>query len=177
LTAALAAVGLLGYVFVYTLWLKPRTPQNIVLGGAAGAMPPLVGWAAATGALSLQALWPFGIVFLWTPPHFWALSLLISDDYARTGCRSPRHEGCGGGGASNPGVLGRRRRGEPRAARPSAGVIYVAAAAILGAVRLQADRLRARPGRRALHRLFTLSNTYLALLFAAVAVDALIRSA
>ena len=85
LTAALAAAGLLGYVFVYTLWLKPRTPQNIVLGGAAGAMPPLVGWAAATGELSAQALWPFAIVFFWTPPHFWALSLLISDDYARTG--------------------------------------------------------------------------------------------
>src|SRR5262249_46496851 len=85
LTAALAAAGLLGYVFVYTLWLKPRTPQNIVLGGAAGAMPPLVGWAAATGDLSAQALWPFAIVFFWTPPHFWALSLLISDDYARTG--------------------------------------------------------------------------------------------
>ena len=79
------ARGLLGYVFVYTLWLKPRTPQNIVLGGAAGAIPPLVGWAAATGELSAQALWPFAIVFFWTPPHFWALSLLISEDYARTG--------------------------------------------------------------------------------------------
>src|SRR4051812_422087 len=85
LPAALAATGLLGYVFVYTLWLKPRTPQNIVLGGAAGAMPPLVGWAAATGELPLEALWPFAIVFFWTPPHFWALSLLIADDYARTG--------------------------------------------------------------------------------------------
>ena len=80
-----AAAGLLGYVFVYTLWLKPRTPQNIVLGGAAGAIPPLVGWAAATGELSAQALWPFAIVFFWTPPHFWALSLLIADDYAKTG--------------------------------------------------------------------------------------------
>jgi heme o synthase len=85
LTAALAAAGLLGYVFVYTLWLKPRTPQNIVLGGAAGAMPPLVGWAAATGSLTLQALWPFAIVFFWTPPHFWALSLLMKDEYARAG--------------------------------------------------------------------------------------------
>ena len=85
LSAALAATGLLGYVFVYTLWLKPRTPQNIVLGGAAGAIPPLVGWAAATGALTAQALWPFAIVFFWTPPHFWALSLLIADDYAKTG--------------------------------------------------------------------------------------------
>ena len=85
LAAALALTGLLGYVFVYTVWLKPLTPQNIVIGGAAGAMPPLVGWAAATGGLSLDALYPFGIVFLWTPPHFWALSLLIKDDYARTG--------------------------------------------------------------------------------------------
>ena len=85
LAAVLAAAGLLGYVFVYTLWLKPLTPQNIVIGGAAGAVPPLVGWAAATGGLSLDALWPFAIVFLWTPPHFWALALLIKDDYARTG--------------------------------------------------------------------------------------------
>ena len=77
--------GLLGYVFVYTLWLKPLTPQNIVIGGAAGAVPPLVGWAAATGGLAWEALYPFTIVFLWTPPHFWALSLLIKDDYARTG--------------------------------------------------------------------------------------------
>ena len=71
--------------FVYTIWLKPLTPQNIVIGGAAGAVPPLVGWAAATGGLALEALYPFAIVFLWTPPHFWALSLLIKDDYARTG--------------------------------------------------------------------------------------------
>jgi heme o synthase len=85
LSAALALAGLLGYVFVYTLWLKPLTPQNIVIGGAAGAVPPLVGWAAAAGSLSVEALWPFAIVFMWTPPHFWALALLISDDYARTG--------------------------------------------------------------------------------------------
>ena len=69
------SAGLLGYVFVYTLWLKPLTPQNIVIGGAAGAVPPLVGWAAATGGLTLDALYPFAIVFLWTPPHFWALAL------------------------------------------------------------------------------------------------------
>ena len=67
------------------VWLKPLTPQNIVIGGAAGAVPPLVGWAAATGSLALDALYPFAIVFLWTPPHFWALALLIKDDYARTG--------------------------------------------------------------------------------------------
>ncbi len=85
MAAALALAGLLGYVFVYTLWLKPLTPQNIVIGGAAGAVPPLVGWAAATGGLTLDALYPFAIVFLWTPPHFWALSLLVKDDYERAG--------------------------------------------------------------------------------------------
>ncbi|HEX8050122.1 MAG TPA: heme o synthase, partial [Solirubrobacterales bacterium] len=84
LAASLSLSGLLGYVCVYTLWLKRRTPQNIVIGGAAGAFPPLVGWAAATGSLGAEALYPFAIVFFWTPPHFWALSLLIKDDYART---------------------------------------------------------------------------------------------
>jgi heme o synthase len=83
LAAALALGGFLGYVFVYTVWLKRRTPQNIVIGGAAGAVPPLVGWAAVTGGLDLTALYLFAIVFFWTPPHFWALSLLMKDDYAR----------------------------------------------------------------------------------------------
>lgn len=85
LAAALAMAGLLCYVFIYTIWLKPITPQNIVIGGAAGAFPPLVGWAAAAGSLSWEAMWPFLIVFFWTPPHFWALSLMIKDDYERTG--------------------------------------------------------------------------------------------
>jgi heme o synthase len=85
LTAALALLGLLGYTLLYSAFLKRRTPQNIVIGGAAGAIPPLVGWAAASGSLTLDALFPFMIVFLWTPPHFWALALLISDDYERTG--------------------------------------------------------------------------------------------
>ncbi len=85
LAASLAMVGLLGYVFLYTVWLKPITPQNIVIGGSAGAVPPLVGWAAATGSLTLEALWPFLIIFFWTPPHFWALSLMIKEDYERTG--------------------------------------------------------------------------------------------
>jgi heme o synthase len=85
LAAALALAGFLGYVFVYTVWLKRRTPQNIVIGGAAGAVPPLVGWAAVTGGLDLTALYLFAIVFFWTPPHFWALSLLMKDDYARVG--------------------------------------------------------------------------------------------
>jgi protoheme IX farnesyltransferase len=85
LAASLALSGLLGYVLVYTLWLKRRTPQNIVIGGAAGAVPPLVAWAAVTGHLSGTAIYLFAIVFYWTPPHFWALSLLMKDEYASAG--------------------------------------------------------------------------------------------
>ena len=85
LAAVLSLAGLLFYVFVYTLWLKRSTPQNIVIGGAAGAVPPLVGWAAATGHVDLAAWWLFAIIFFWTPPHFWALALLIKKDYARAG--------------------------------------------------------------------------------------------
>ena len=85
LAAALSLSGFLGYVFVYTLWLKRSTPQNIVIGGAAGAVPPLVAWAAVTGELSGTPLYLFAIVFFWTPPHFWALSLLMKDEYARAG--------------------------------------------------------------------------------------------
>ncbi len=83
LAASLALAGTLVYVFVYTIWLKRSTPQNIVIGGAAGAMPPLVGWAAATGRLDLTALALFGVVFFWTPPHFWALAQMLKNDYAR----------------------------------------------------------------------------------------------
>src|SRR5664279_2677623 len=85
LAAALSFSGFLGYVFIYTVWLKRRTPQNIVIGGAAGAVPPLVGWAAVTGSVSGTAVILFFIVFFWTPPHFWALSLLMKDEYAKVG--------------------------------------------------------------------------------------------
>ncbi len=85
LAAALSLSGLLGYVFVYTLWLKRSTPQNIVIGGAAGAVPPLVAWAAVTGGIGGTALFLFAIIFFWTPPHFWALSLLMKDEYAKVG--------------------------------------------------------------------------------------------
>ena len=85
LAASLALAGLLYYVFIYTRWLKRTSPQNIVIGGAAGAFPPLVGWAAATGSLSLTALYLFLIVFFWTPPHFWALALVKQKDYGRVG--------------------------------------------------------------------------------------------
>ena len=174
LAAALAAAGLLGYVFVYTLWLKPRTPQNIVLGGAAGAMPPLVGWAAATGDLSLQALWPFAIVFFWTPPHFWALSLLISDDYARTGVpmlpvvrgeTTTRHQIVAYAlllvavtvGPVITGLL---------------GTAYLVAALALGAGFIGLSVvLLARPSRAAARRLYLSSLAYLALLFCTMALD------
>jgi protoheme IX farnesyltransferase len=174
LTAALAAAGLLGYVFVYTLWLKPRTPQNIVLGGAAGAMPPLVGWAAATGGLSMEALWPFAIVFFWTPPHFWALSLLISDDYARTGVpmlpvvrgeTTTRHQIVGYSLLLVAVTLGPVITG-------LFGTLYLVSALALGAgfVGL-ALVLLARPSRQAARRLYLSSLAYLALLFVAMALD------
>lgn len=85
LAATLLAASILFYVLVYTVWLKPRTPQNIVIGGAAGAFPPLIGWVAATGQVALLPLLLFVIVFLWTPPHFWALSLFVRSDYAAAG--------------------------------------------------------------------------------------------
>ena len=174
LTAALAAAGLLGYVFVYTLWLKPRTPQNIVLGGAAGAMPPLVGWAAATGALSAQALWPFAIVFFWTPPHFWALSLLISDDYARTGVpmlpvvrgeTTTRHQIVAYAVLLVAVTVGPVVTG-------LFGATYLIAALALGAAFIGlALVLLAHPTRQAARRLYLSSLAYLALLFVAMALD------
>ena len=85
LAAALLAASILFYVFIYTVWLKPRTAQNIVIGGAAGAFPPLIGWAAATGSVATLPALLFAIIFLWTPPHFWALSLFVRSDYANAG--------------------------------------------------------------------------------------------
>ncbi|NUR45258.1 MAG: protoheme IX farnesyltransferase [Sphingomonas sp.] len=85
LAAALLAASILFYVFIYTVWLKPRTAQNIVIGGAAGAFPPLIGWVAATGGVAALPLLLFAIIFLWTPPHFWALSLFVRSDYAAAG--------------------------------------------------------------------------------------------
>ena len=174
LTAALAAAGLLGYVFVYTLWLKPRTPQNIVLGGAAGAMPPLVGWAAATGDLSAQALWPFAIVFFWTPPHFWALSLLISDDYARTG--TPMLPVVRGEATTRRQILAYSALLLAISLGPVAtglfGGLYLGAALALGLgfISLAASLAR-HPSRAAARRLYLSSLAYLALLFVAMALD------
>jgi protoheme IX farnesyltransferase len=174
LTAALAAAGLLGYVFVYTLWLKPRTPQNIVLGGAAGAVPPLVGWAAATGELSAQALWPFAIVFFWTPPHFWALSLLIADEYARTGV--PMLPVVRGEVATRHQILAYSALLAAITIGPVLtglfGTLYLVSALALGAgFTALALALVARPSRAAARRLYLSSLAYLALLFVAMALD------
>jgi hypothetical protein len=133
LTAALALVGNLFYVLVYTRWLKRSTPQNIVIGGAAGAVPPLVGYAAATRNLALPALWLFLIVFLWTPPHFWALALLIKENYARRRCRCCRSS-----------AATRRRRGRSSCTR-RAGRVHARASAL---ARRRLLAAAARPRRR-----------------------------
>jgi protoheme IX farnesyltransferase len=177
LTAALALIGNLFYVLVYTRWLKRATPQNIVIGGAAGAVPPLVGWAAATGELTLPALWLFLIVFFWTPPHFWALALLIKRDYAAA--RVPML----------PVVRGERETTRqillytfvllaativPFVWGPL-GLVYLGSALALGAAFLWlALRLRRETTPQRASALFHYSLLYLALLFAAVAVDPLL---
>ena len=172
--AALALAGLLGYVFVYTIWLKPLTPQNIVIGGAAGAMPPLVGWAAATGGLAWDAIYPFAIVFLWTPPHFWALSLLIKDDYERGGL--PMLPVVRGEAATRRQIVAYTLVLVAFSLIPALtgflGGIYLASAIILGIAftTLSVALLRARTRSAAL-RLHLASLAYLALLFAAMAVD------
>ena len=177
LAAGLALGGLLGYVFVYTVWLKPLTPQNIVVGGAAGAMPPLVGWAAATGGLSVEALYPFGIVFLWTPPHFWALSLLIKDEYARIGV--PMLPVVRGEEVTRRQIVVYAVILVAFSVLPVAagflGAFYAAAAALLGVAFVGlALRLLRRPSRPAALRLYLSSLAYLALLFCAMAVDRVI---
>jgi protoheme IX farnesyltransferase len=175
LTAVLALVGNLFYVFVYTRWLKRSTPQNIVIGGAAGAIPPLVGWAAATGNVTVPALLLFAIVFVWTPPHFWALALLIRRDYEAAGV------------PMLPVVRGERETTRQIvlysgvlvavSAAPflwgTLGLPYLVAAVVLGGVFLAlALGLRLEPTPRRAALLFHFSLLYLALLFAAMAVDA-----
>jgi protoheme IX farnesyltransferase len=174
LAAALSLSGLLGYVFVYTLWLKRRTPQNIVIGGAAGAVPPLVAWAAVTGELAGTPLYLFAIVFFWTPPHFWALSLLMKDEYARAGV------------PMLPVVRGERETRRhillytillyavtqlPFCAG-AFGMTYLVSSVLLGAAFIYgAVRLSRHPGRRNALRLYLFSLGYLAALFAAMVAD------
>jgi len=175
LAAALSFSGFLGYTLVYTMWLKRRTPQNIVIGGAAGAVPPLVGWAAVTGGLDGTALYLFAIVFFWTPPHFWALSLLMKDEYAKVGV------------PMLPVVRGERETRRqillyalllyavtqlPFCAGGFGGT-YLVASLVLGAGFIGgAVRLVRRADRRAALWLYLFSLAYLALLFVAMVADA-----
>jgi protoheme IX farnesyltransferase len=175
LSAWLALAGLLFYVFVYTIWLKRTTPQNIVIGGAAGAFPPLVGWAAMTGRLDLVAVYLFAIIFYWTPPHFWALALIKQADYARAGI------------PMMPVVRGEARTKYemtvytlmllPLTIMPTLfgalGLFYGVAAALLGArllwycIRL----LRERSVTPVAWQMYRYSLLYLALLFVAMGID------
>jgi heme o synthase len=175
LAASLALSGLLGYVLVYTLWLKRRTPQNIVIGGAAGAVPPLVAWAATTGHLSGTAIYLFAIVFYWTPPHFWALSLLMKDEYASAGV--PMLPVVRGETETRWQILLYTILLVAVTLLPFAfGVfdgLYLVAALVLGSgFTLMAMRLRRDADRRTALKLYLFSLAYLALLFAAMVVDA-----
>ena len=175
LAASLALGGFVGYVGVYTMWLKRRTPHNIVIGGAAGAVPPLVAWAAVRGSLSWTAIYLFAIVFYWTPPHFWALSLLMKDEYAEVGV------------PMLPVVRGERETRRqillyslllyavtqlPFCAG-GFGVVYLIGSIVLGLAFLAgAWMLYRRADRRSAVRLYLFSMVYLALLFATMVADA-----
>jgi protoheme IX farnesyltransferase len=177
LAAALALVGNLFYVLVYTRWLKRTTPQNIVIGGAAGAVPPLVGYAAVTGNLTLPALWLFLIVFFWTPPHFWALALLIRRDYEAA--RIPMLPVVRGVRETTRQILVYVAVLVAVTITPAVwgplGLLYLAAALALGAAFvLLAVRLRRETTPRHASTLFHFSLLYLALLFTAMAVDPLL---
>ncbi|MBP1093796.1 heme o synthase [Bradyrhizobium diazoefficiens] len=176
MAAALLAGTVLFYVVVYTAWLKRTTPHNIVIGGAAGALPPVVGWVAATGQIGLEPLTLFLIIFLWTPPHFWALALNRADDYARAGV--PMLPIVAGRAATTRQILIYSGllalASELPWAIGFAGTVYGAIAAICGALFLllavQLNR-SIGPDRRPAHRLFVFSIAYLFVLFAALLVD------
>ena len=185
LCALLTLSGTLFYVFVYTWWLKRSTPQNIVIGGVAGAVPPLAGWAAVTGGLELPSFYLFAIVFFWTPPHFWALALLLREDYARAGIPMlPVVKG----------VATTRRYIVLYTivvvaltilllTTRSVGWVYLSAAVVLGGIFLyMAWRLANanRPGQQAAgmgraRALYFYSLVYLALIFTAIVVDSVVK--
>src|SRR5450755_2682752 len=171
LAAALSLCGFVGYVGIYTIWLKRRTPQNIVIGGAAGAVPPLVGWAAATGHLSWTALLLFAIVFYWTPPHFWALSLLMKDEYAKV--KVPMMPVARGEAETRRQILVYSILLYAVSQLPfcagGLGTLYLAASMVLGiAFVYGALRLYRRADRRSALILYLFSLAYLALLFASM---------
>jgi protoheme IX farnesyltransferase len=175
LAAWLALGGLLFYVFIYTLWLKRSTPLNIVIGGAAGAFPPLVGWAAVTGQLDLAALYLFAIVFYWTPPHFWALALIKKDEYARAGV--PMLPVVKGVHHTKLQMLGYTVMLVPLTVLPwlsgNQGALYALAAVLLGGRLLWycIQLLREPDVTPTAWRMYKYSLLYLALLFVAMGVD------
>jgi protoheme IX farnesyltransferase len=175
LAASLALSGFLGYVFVYTVWLKRRTPQNIVIGGAAGAVPPLVGWAAVTGHVGGTAVLLFALVFFWTPPHFWALSLLMKDEYARVGV--PMLPVVRGEAETRRQILLYSVLLYAVSQLPFCaggfGGVYLAGSLALGAAFIGlAVRLARRADRRSALVLYLFSLAYLALLFVTMVADA-----
>ncbi len=178
LAAILSLLALLVYVFVYTLWLKRATPQNIVIGGVAGAIPPLVGWAAVTGRLDLTALSVFAVILVWTPPHFWSLALVMREDYARA--RVPMLPVVRGDATTRRWILGYTVVLVPITLLPVAtgamGAGYAVAALVLGAGFVwRAVRLLRAPTAAAGLRCYLYSLLYLAGLFAAMAVDQAVR--
>jgi protoheme IX farnesyltransferase len=183
IAAALLAFTIFFYVGVYTLWLKRRTPQNIVIGGLSGALPPAIGWAAVTGSLSLAPLVLVAIIFLWTPPHFWALALFRSDDYARAGV--PMLPVVSGKRTTRWNIFGYTLALVPAGLAPAfiglGGPLYLAAALLLGvaflwqsvAVLRETDATREPAARR----LFGISLIYLFVLFAALLCERLMNIA
>jgi protoheme IX farnesyltransferase len=178
LSACLALAAILFYVFIYTLWLKRSSTQNIVIGGAAGAVPVLIGWAAVTNSVTLAAIWLFAIVFYWTPPHFWALSLLIEKDYARANV------------PMLPVVMGERETKKQILlyslmllavtlilfAMGTMGYFYLVCAVILGGILIYMSiRLLLDQTRKWARTIFWYSNCYLAIIFAVMVLDRVIH--
>ena len=172
LAAALALAGSLIYVFVYTIWLKRSTPQNIVIGGSAGAIPPLVGWAAATGRLDVTALSLFAVIFFWTPPHFWALAQMLKADYARA--HVPMLPVVAGDLSAKRQSIVYAVLTAAASVIPfftgSAGPVYLAAAVVLG-VGLVGMSILDLESRGWTRRLWRYSMVYMAVLFAVFAVS------
>jgi len=178
LTMWLTAATFLGYAVIYTLVLKPLTPQNIVIGGASGAMPPVLGWAAATGTVSPEALLLFLIIFVWTPPHFWALALYRCGEYARAGI--PMLPVTHGAAMTRQFILLYSIALMAVSLLPfvagSSGLVYLACAVLLGAMFVgHAWRLNRDPRDAVAMRAFRFSITYLAALFAALLLDHYLR--
>jgi len=177
LAASLALSATLFYVFVYTMWLKRTTPQNIVIGGAAGAMPPLVGWAAVTGHVGMPAIVLFAVIFFWTPPHFWALSIKYRDDYARANV--PMLPVVATMASTKTQIFAYTLLLVPvslaLALTGTVGWIYVSSALVLGSLFVrEAWRLRGNDAPGAAMVVFRTSIYYLAFIFTAVAADQII---